>query len=150
MESVAALAALAADRFTIDGVECNYRLGAMAPLVTTAALAGSPLAQSVCDQAARSVAIGIRLVGTAFKLERVPFALIGGSARSGYMQQAVAESLRPSGGRYEAVAPALPPVAGAVLMALSQCGRAGDELATCLEQSLPAEAWPGGDVPTPV
>ena len=69
---------------------------------------------------------------------------------SGYMQQAVAESLRPSGGRYEAVAPALPPVAGAVLMALSQCGRAGDELATCLEQSLPAEAWPGGDVPAPV
>lgn len=71
------LAELAKNGFITDSKERNHRFGGMAPLITEAALQGIPLACSVCDNAAREISIGIRLIGTSFSAETIPVALIG-------------------------------------------------------------------------
>jgi glucosamine kinase len=104
--------------------------GGMAELVTAAA-GHSPLARGVCDHAARGLATGIRLLGRCFAGAEVPVVLIGGLARSPAMSAAIAELL---GGqlekRYRLVEPALPPVAGAALLALRHLGIAIDDALT--------------------
>ncbi len=118
-----ALRELAAKGFISDGDERTHRLGEMSPLVTTAALSGSPLAQAVCNDGAKEMAIGIRLLGSCFAEERIPVALIGGAVRSEFVQSAVQKAL--SGDplrRFEVVDPAFPPVIGAAMMALEQGG----------------------------
>ncbi len=78
---------------------------------------------AVCDRAAASLSLGIRLVGSCFRENTVEVALIGGAVRSAAMQQAMADSLVQSGGRrYEIVTPTFPCAIGAVLMALRQQG----------------------------
>jgi len=112
---------LAAKGFISNGDERTHRLGEMSPLVTTAALLGSPLAHAVCNDGAREMAMGIRLLGCCFAEERIQVALIGGSVRSEYMQNAIQKAL--SGDplrRFEVVDPDFPPVIGAAMMALEQ------------------------------
>lgn len=112
---------LAAKGFVTNVNDRTHRLGEMSPLVTSAALSGSPLAQVVCNNGAREMAMGICLLGSCFAEERIPVALIGGAVRSEYMQNAIqnalsADLLR----RFEVVDPAFPPVIGAAMMALEQ------------------------------
>jgi sugar (pentulose or hexulose) kinase len=83
----------------------------------------APLAKSVCDQAAAMVGAGVRLVGTCFARETVEVVLMGGVARSDYIQQAVARVLAGDPNRrYVIVAPAFPPEIGAALIALERHG----------------------------
>ncbi len=95
-------------------------VGDMAPGVTLAALQGSPLAQAICDQAAKVLALGIRLVGSCFMIPIIPVALTGSVARSVYMQHALNQCLCASTSPiYQIVEPTLPPVAGAVFLGLT-------------------------------
>lgn len=57
-------------------------------------MSGGPLAMSVCDQAAAALCVGIRLVATRFQQATVEVALIGGAARSDYVQRDVDGLLR--------------------------------------------------------
>lgn len=116
-----ALRELAAKGFISDGDERTHRLGEMSPLVTRAALLGSPLAQTVCNDGAREMVMGIRLLGSCFAEERIPVALIGGAVQSEYIQNAIQKALSDDPlRRFEVVDPAFPPVIGAAMMALEQ------------------------------
>jgi glucosamine kinase len=131
---VAALAELGAGGFVSDRQERNYRFEAMAGLVTAAAEQSVPIGCAVCDQAATSLGIGIRLVGACFPEARVPVALVGSVIRSPPVERVVKEVLARNANRdYQVVEPELSPVQGAVLMALERCGRAID---TALVQRL--------------
>jgi glucosamine kinase len=124
---VSALAELGARGFVADRQERNYRFGAMAKLVTAAAEQGVPVARAVCDQAATTLGIGIRLVGACFAEAPIPVALVGSVIRSPYPERAVKQVLARKANRdYQVVEPALPSVQGAVLMALERCGRVID------------------------
>lgn len=127
-DDLTALCQAASNNFFMEETERNYRYGAMAPLVTAAAQSGAPLAQSVCHQAAEALALGVRLVGTCFAEKQVPVALIGGAARSEYMQYAISQALSDDPNqKFTIEEPAFAPETGAALMALEQHGVALDE-----------------------
>ncbi len=118
---LAGLRELGAQGFVSDRFERSRRLGEMAPLVTAAASDGVPLACRECDQVARMLGLGIRLVGGCFEGGSlpIPVALIGGLVRSPYMRVAAARVLSESAGeRYDIVEPAASSEAGAARMAL--------------------------------
>lgn len=97
--------------------------GGMAPIVTSAAERGSPLAQSVCAAAADGLSTGIRLLGGCFSGSEVRAVLIGGLARSAPIARRVAAILaEPQHPRYLLVEPAIPPIGGAALLALARVG----------------------------
>lgn len=114
---------LGANGFVTDDYERIRRFGALGPLVTEAAWNNSPLAQGVCRRAGEALVTGIRLVGGGFGAVEVPVALIGGAARSRFMQQAVQEALDRYGAHpYRLAEPLFSCAAGAVLMALQAAG----------------------------
>lgn len=132
-EDVAALAHAVAGMAALPYETFVYTYGEFAPTLTAAAEAGAPLAQVVCDEAAAAMALSVRLVGSRFAAENpalgVPVALIGGVVRSSYLARRVeaclTEATQPCASQpaaYTLVEPALPPEAGAVLMALKQAG----------------------------
>jgi glucosamine kinase len=135
------LCQLGAMGFEADRRERNARFGQMAELVTGAAAAGVPIACVVCQEAARALATGIRLVGGCFPPGRVPLALVGSVARSTFIEQALTHALgRKPNREYRVVEPVLSSVQGAVLMALEQCGRQVDDaLVDALIASGPAD-----------
>jgi glucosamine kinase len=97
--------------------------GGMAPIVTSAAEHGSPLAQAICAAAADGLATGIRLLGGCFSGSEVRAALIGGLARSAPIARRVAAILaEPAHPRYLLLDPAIPPIGGAALLALARAG----------------------------
>jgi glucosamine kinase len=110
--------------------ETFHLYGSAAPLVTDAARTGIPLARAVCNDAVSRLATGIRLVGGTFEDESVPYALIGGVARSEYITNELEKALAlKRDKRFHMLEPKLPPVAGAVLLALQRQGVAiEDEL----------------------
>jgi glucosamine kinase len=113
------LAKLAKNGFITDSKVRNHRFGGMAPLITEAALQGIPLACSVCDNAARDISIGIRLIGTSFSAETIPVTLIGSVAQSDYIAARINKELRSETiRRYHVKEPALSPTMGAVLIAM--------------------------------
>lgn len=101
--------------------------GGMAVVVTDAA-GRSPLARAACDDAVRGLATGIRLLGACFAGQDVQVTLIGGLARTpairAPLEAALAGHIQK---RYRLVEPALPPIAGAVLLALKHGGVAVDD-----------------------
>jgi glucosamine kinase len=100
-----------------------HRFGEMGVLVTNAASAGSTIALRACETAAGELSIGIRLLGSMFREKDVLVTLTGGSARSAAMTSAVTALLDRAGDhRYRIVEPAVPPAAGAALMALQTLG----------------------------
>lgn len=106
-----------------DRKERDYRFGAMAQLVTEGAAAGSPVAQAVCDAASAALCTGIRIVGARFAETNIDVVLIGGVARSTYMQKAISRFLQcDRGHRYQIVEPAFTPEVGAAIMALENDG----------------------------
>lgn len=121
---IRALRAKGQQGFVADRLERLAQLSAMAPLVTTAATQGSPLAQTVCAQAAEALVLGVRLLGACFSYSPVPVAVEGSVGRSPYMLQTIDRQLQQHATpAYTLVEPAHPPVVGAVLLALQQIGQ---------------------------
>ncbi|MBC7806031.1 MAG: ATPase [Akkermansiaceae bacterium] len=109
--------------FVADNNERTRLFGEMAPLVSTAALNGVPLARAVCDAAIDALGVGIRLVGNGFAGETVSVALIGSVVNSGYMKRGVRHTLTASTAkRYHIIDAAFPAEIGAILMALTRYG----------------------------
>ncbi|SFL64828.1 glucosamine kinase [Paenibacillus sp. 1_12] len=122
------LTKLAKRGFITDSKERNHRFGGMAPLITEAALQGMPLACSVCDNAAREISIGIRVIGTSFTAETIPVALIGSVAQSAYITSGINKELRSETIRcYQVKKPEMSPTMGAVLMAMGMANISIDE-----------------------
>jgi glucosamine kinase len=106
--------------------------GGMAVVITEAA-DRSPLARAACDDAVRGLATGIRLLGVCFAQQDIPITLIGGLARSAAIRVSLEAMLQAQQEkRYRIVEPALPPAAGAVLLALTHLGMTVDEEMTGL------------------
>lgn len=118
--------------FVADNNDRTRLFGEMAPLVTTAARNGVPLARAVCDAAVAALAIGIKLVGNGFASETVSVALIGSVINSNYIKQGVRRTLAESTTkRYQILETAFPAEIGAVLMALSRHGVPIDDAIIC-------------------
>jgi N-acetylglucosamine kinase-like BadF-type ATPase len=128
VNDLAELSQLGARGFEEDRRERNLRFGQMAELVTRAAVAGVPVACTVCQEAAQALARGIRLVGACFPPGRVPVALVGSVARSAFLEKALILTLSKSQYQdYQVMEPVLSSVQGAVLMALEHVGRRVDD-----------------------
>jgi glucosamine kinase len=115
-----ALIDLGVKGFMDDGIECNKHFGNLAPMVTEAALNGSRLAESICNRAARDIVTSIKLVGSCFESESVLTVLAGSVANSTFIKKRVTQILNEekSNRKYMLVEPSLPPVLGAVIMAM--------------------------------
>ena len=123
VSSVRGLINLGATGFVADEFARDKLFGDFAPIVTEYALKGSRLAAQVCERAAESIATGIRLVGACFESDVVDVALIGSVAKSGYIYSKVDEDLGVNMNRvYIMQKTALPPVLGAVVMAMEYSG----------------------------
>ncbi len=128
VETVAQLRERGISGFVSERFERDRLFGAMAPLVTNAALNGVPLAVSVCAAAAAALGIGIRLLGNCFAGETVSVALIGGVVNSAAMRQAVEIVLTQDAHKhFQIVEAAYSSEAGAVLMALARQGVISNE-----------------------
>ncbi|WP_308634299.1 N-acetylglucosamine kinase [Paenibacillus silvisoli] len=140
--SITELALLGADGFINDHVERTLMFGRMGPLVTAAARDGSPVARSVCDAAVTALDTGIRLLGSCFAAsDIVHVAFIGSVACDPYVNAGLKQALaRPTNKTYQVVEPALPPAAGAILMAMEKAGIAADAhvIQQLAKQSRPA------------
>ncbi|MGF7045542.1 glucosamine kinase [Paenibacillus sp. DS2015] len=111
--------------FDPDAKSRNRLFGQLAPLITLAAEQGIPLACQVCDSAAASVAIAIRLVGSGFSQPEVSISFIGSVLLSSYMQNAVEQQMSVadiSRRRYVYHQAYLSPVVGAALHAYRKIG----------------------------
>lgn len=105
--------------FVSDPLERLAVTSAMAPLVTEAAQNGSPLARAVCDRAANTLVLGIRLIGSCFTAPMVSVALTGSVARSTYIRRAINRALSKwSNPSYHIIEPTFAPVVGAVLLGI--------------------------------
>lgn len=123
-----ALRQLAERDFDMDGPQRLQQLGRMAPLVTSAAHQGSPLAQSVCQTAAQALCEGIRLVGSRFSSPTVRTALIGSVVRSDYMSRTVGDLLaHEADPGFTICEPECSPEIGAAIMALEAFGTTVDQ-----------------------
>ena len=118
------LTELGAKGFIDDYTERAKLLGDFAPVVTSAALNGSHLAEHICSGAAASLVTAIKIVGACFESDSVSVSLIGSVANSIFIKNKITESLskKDTNKRYLLVEPALPPVLGAILMAMKSSG----------------------------
>ncbi|MDQ0113396.1 BadF/BadG/BcrA/BcrD ATPase family protein [Paenibacillus harenae] len=122
------LALLARNGFEEDARERNRIFGQFAPSLTEAAEGGSSLAILVCNRAIDQMIVGIELLARSFDRGTIPVSFIGSVANSPYFFRALGEKLAHGRNRtYNVAAPMLPPVAGAVLLALSKLGIEFDE-----------------------
>ena len=112
------LAALRARRQASD----DFPLSRLAPAVTAAALAGSPVARAVCDRAAWDLALGVRLLAPLFGSDPIPVAPAGSVALSLYMRHALRAQLGTEG-RFIYRDPLHGPLVGAIMMAARRAGR---------------------------
>ncbi|MCL2771729.1 MAG: hypothetical protein FWD71_00125 [Oscillospiraceae bacterium] len=106
--------------FIDNYVQRDKLFGNLAPAVTDAALKGSHLAEKVCEKAAEDIVTSIRLVGACFESESVLTALVGSVANSAFIRNRVTQILieESNNRKYLLVEPELPPVLGAVIMAM--------------------------------
>lgn len=117
------LHSLAAGGLGRSRVDSNRMYANLAPAVTAAAQAGSPIARNVCDRIAKEIVAAILLVADCFESESVSVALTGGVLCSDYVQANVTQALTAWTRKdLEIVDSALPPAAGAVLLALKEVG----------------------------
>ncbi|RAP78246.1 N-acetylglucosamine kinase [Paenibacillus montanisoli] len=138
--SISELAMVGASGFIADYVERTLKFGRMGPMVTAAAREGCPVAQNVCGTAVTALNDGIRLLGRCFASDVVNVALIGSVARDPYVQAKLEQALsHPTNKSYRVVEPALPPAAGAILMAMEKAGiSAGSQFIEQLKNQIPA------------
>jgi len=114
----------------MDDYPANIKLfGSFAPTVTKHALCGSQLAEEICCKAAADIATSIKLVGACFESDTVTVALIGSVANSELIKKNISKSLasKESNKIYHLVEPAVPPVFGAVIMAMHIAGAKTNE-----------------------
>lgn len=132
--SLAELRELCARNTESPSPELNRQYGAFAPVVTRAAEVGSELARSVCGRAVEDMLTGLLLVSGGFRGEPISVALIGSVARCRFITRALERRLVST--RHRLVAPALSPVAGAVLMGLRETGAGPEAESRLSEQAL--------------
>ncbi|MBA3944556.1 MAG: hypothetical protein H0X37_08345 [Herpetosiphonaceae bacterium] len=97
------------------------RMGGMAPLVTAAAVQGSPLARAICDRTVDEIWLGIHLVGRCCHASQVPRILHGSVIQSSYFSAAMARTnTLPMNQRYVIQPIPVTPVVAAVLLAVEQ------------------------------
>lgn len=120
VDNLSALIELGIEGFVDDYVQRTKLFGDLAPAVTDAALKGSHLAEKVCNKAAEDIMTSIKLVGTCFESESVLTALVGSVANSTFIKKRVTQIIDEDkhNKRYILVEPAVPPVLGAVIMAM--------------------------------
>jgi glucosamine kinase len=117
-----ALRQLVIDHEFQDYRDTKRSFGGMAKLITAAAPV-SPLARAACDEAVGKLATGIRLLGKCFTESEVRAVLIGSLARCAAISEPLAAVLAAQSEKhYRIIEPVLPPVAGAVLLALTHGG----------------------------
>ena len=124
VSDVHALAEFGAKGFMND-YPANVKLfGDFAPTITKLAQSGSRLAEEICHKAAADIATSIKLCGACFESNIVTVALIGGVANSEPIKEKISKSLTSerSNKVYNLVEPAVPPVFGAVYMAMRLVG----------------------------
>jgi glucosamine kinase len=128
--------------FCDDRRERDRLFGNMAPLVTEAALQGSAVAKTVCNQAIHEIVVGVELLATCFHSNTIPVAYIGSVVNSVYIQQSLTTALHDrSHKRFQVRGPMLSSAKGAVLMALNRLGETiNDSIVVRLQQSGKAEA----------
>lgn len=118
-KDISSLKELQTSKFAVENIQRDKLFGDFAPVVTDAALNGSELAKNVCMQAAKETVAGIRLLGDYFELDEISVALIGSVINSRFIKNAVYEMLCEKGNKkYLLSEPSLPPVLGAILMAM--------------------------------
>lgn len=114
---------LALTGFIKDRQEREKKFGEMAPLVTSAAEAGSRLAQNVCNEAMKQIMIGVEIIGSYFQQEHISVTGIGSVINCPYMTTQFRDSLKLSpNNHYEFATPQLSAAAGAVLLAFRKLG----------------------------
>lgn len=124
IENRRSLALHAAQNDLRDRRELMRLYGDAAPLITQAAEQGLPLATAVCDQAARELAQGVRLLSSLFESDVISYALIGGVAQSTPIRERLTTHLAIANNpQYQVQKAPLPPEAGAILMAHQQLGK---------------------------
>lgn len=140
VDSRSALAVQAAKNDIRERRELMRLYGDAAPLITQAAAQALPLACAVCEQAARELAQGVRLLGSLFHSDPIPYALIGSVAQSAPIREPLTKMLATSHyHRYQAREALLPPEAGAILLAHQQLGKpVTDEFFANLSRDLPS------------
>ena len=108
---------------SLSEVERSRRHGEFARAITASAEAGWLHSASVVGAAAREVARGVRLIGPMFETEEVPVALVGACVRSPAMRASLGRWLaKATEKRYTLFESNIPPIQGAVLMALREEG----------------------------
>jgi len=124
VNDVSALAKLGAKGFMGNYPANVKHFGDFAPMVTKAALRGSRIAKKICCKAAADIVTSIRLVGACFESGTIPVALIGAVVNSEFIKAKLSKSLalEDNNKNYLLVEPAVPPVLGAVIMAMQLCG----------------------------
>jgi len=123
-EDIATLAKMGARGFVADKTLRDKQFSGFAPTITGYALQGSKLAQYICNDTAANIVTGIKLVGSCFSSSAVSVALVGGVACSAFINDAVKQLLcaGDKNNRWRIVKPAVPPVLGAVVMAMQSSG----------------------------
>ncbi|MGG3283903.1 N-acetylglucosamine kinase [Paenibacillus solani] len=123
VENMEQLRMLALTGFIKDRQERDKKFGEMAPLVTSAAEAGSRLARNVCDEAMKQIMIGVEILGSYFQQDHISVTGIGSVINCPYMTTQLRDSLKLSHNKqYEFITPQLSAAAGAVLLAFRNLG----------------------------
>ncbi|MEO2204146.1 BadF/BadG/BcrA/BcrD ATPase family protein [Paenibacillus pabuli] len=126
VRSVSELAALGAAGFAEHKQAMNRKFSQMAPLVTEAAIQQIPLAMRVCDSAADTAVVGIRMLGSCFQSKLVPYTLTGSCLTSSYIEAAVQKGLgqnnSATGREFHYITSELPAIGGALLEAYQMAG----------------------------
>ncbi|KOR89123.1 N-acetylglucosamine kinase [Paenibacillus solani] len=123
VENMEQLRMLALTGFIKDRQERDKKFGEMAPLVTSAAEAGSRLARNVCDEAVKQIMIGVEILGSYFQSDRIAVTGIGSVINCPYMTTELRVCLNSSPNKqYEFVTPQLSAAAGAILLAFRNLG----------------------------
>ncbi|ASA24706.1 BadF/BadG/BcrA/BcrD ATPase family protein [Paenibacillus donghaensis] len=119
--TVMELAVLGKAGFMPGAKERDRRFEQFTPCITAAAVAGSPLAQRVCDRCIQQMKIGIEMLALLFSSETVPVAFIGSVINSPYFKDNLTALLACGNHKtYTLPAPVFSPVTGSVLYAISQ------------------------------
>ncbi|MDH6672107.1 N-acetylglucosamine kinase [Paenibacillus glucanolyticus] len=142
VENMEQLRLLAAAGFMEESKERNKKFGDMAPIITIAAEAGSPLAQNVCDEAMKQIMVGVEILGSFFQSDHVSVTGIGSVVNSPYMKLKFNESLRfGKNKQYVYKAPELSAASGAVIKALQHVSVPVDARMIEFMRRHPHAAW---------
>lgn len=103
--------------------EMKRTYGALAPLVTQAALEGTPLPLAICEHGTRKIAQAFGLLGGCFADSPVRISVVGSVGRSPFFRQRLPTKTDALfNGRFRFLEPDLSPLAGAALLALTHLG----------------------------